>query len=191
MYSAQTQSSLPVLLFQFSSHGLEFLNRSWEDYPGLTPNKWLGIFRGGWRSLVPEEYHSEVQKLAQLSVGYTVIQFPVYWQEVTVWLLVFAAAVEEPGAGRKIVGSVQDVSHQREWTGAAAPAEKEHEEHCEEQSPGPVQELCHDISGPLTAILLNCELLMEEECPAPLRNKIQTIFSEAMQIDRHLRSLRR
>jgi len=189
MHSAQTQSSLPVLLFQFSSRGLEFLNRGWEDYPGLTQNKWLGIFRGGWRSLVPEEYHSEVQKLAQLSVGHTVIQFPVYWQEATVWLLVFAAAVEEPGGGRKIVGSVQDVSDQREWTSASALAD--YEETCEEQAPDPVQDFCHDISGPLTAILLNCELLMEEECPASVRNKVETIFSEALQIDKNLRNLRR
>ena len=189
MYSAQTQSSLPVLLFQLSSHGLEFLNRSWEDYPGLTPNKWLGIFRGGWRSLVQEEYHSEVLKLSQLSLGagYTVTQFPVYWQEATLWLLVFAAAVEEPGEGRKIVGSVQDVTHQRERIHAAVRTKKEHEE----QPPGPIQDLCHDISGPLTSILLNCELLMEGECPASLRNKVQPIFSEAMQIQHHLRSLRR
>jgi len=189
MSSTQTQSSLPVLFFQLSSHGLEFLNRGWEDYPGLTQNKWLGIFRGGWRSLVPEEYHSEVQKLAQLSVGHTVIQFPVYWQEATVWLLVFAAAVEEPGGGRKIVGSVQDVSDQREWTSASALAD--YEETCEEQAPDPVQDFCHDISGPLTAILLNCELLMEEECPASVRNKVETIFSEALQIDKDLRNLRR
>jgi hypothetical protein len=102
-------------------------------------------------------------------------------------LLVFAAAVEEPGGERKIVGSVQDVSHQREWVNAGVQAEKEYEE----LTGGPVQDLCHDISGPLTSILLNCELLMEGECPAPLRNKVQTIFSEAMQIDHHLRSLRR
>ncbi|HEY7679610.1 MAG TPA: histidine kinase dimerization/phospho-acceptor domain-containing protein [Terriglobia bacterium] len=182
MHSAPTQFSLPALLFQFSSNGLEFLNRSWEDYPGLTPNRWLGILRGGWRSLVPEEYHSEVQKLS-LEAGYTVVQFPVYWQETTLWLLVFAAAVEEPDGGRKIVGSVQDITLQREWACAPATAERE----CEEPTAGAIQNLCHDLSGPLTSILVNCELLLEGECPPAVRSKLESIFSEAIQIDRLLR----
>lgn len=190
MYSTQTQSSLPVLLFQLTSHGMEFLNRSWEDCPGLTPNRWLGILRGGWRSLIPEEYHPEVTKLTQLSLGagYTVVQFPVYWQERTFWLLVFAAAVEEPDGGRKIVGSVQDITSQRDWPFPCAAAETE----CEEQGSGSaVEDLCHDISGPLTSILVNCELLLEEKCATPVRHKVDMIFAEALQINHRLRSIRR
>ncbi len=190
MSSTRTQSGFPTLLFQFSSRGLELLNRQWEDYPGLSPNLWLGINRGGWRSLVPEEYHSEVEKLARVSPGdgYTVIEFPVYWQESMLWLLVFAAAVEEPGRGRKIVGLVQDTSQQQQdllFAEASPPGvpDREQPEHS-------LRDLCHDISGPLTSILVNCELLMDGDCPSPVREKVEAILSEAMHIDQHLRHRR-
>jgi hypothetical protein len=190
MSSTGTQSGLPILLFQFSSRGLELLNRKWEDYPTLSPNLWLGISRGGWRSLVPEEYHSEVEKLAQLSHGdgYAVIEFPVYWQENMLWLLMFAAAVEEPGGERKIVGFVQDTSGQQQEMlfAQASPLGITNRER-----PGrSLQDLCHDISGPLTTILVNCELLMDGDCPSPARQRIETILSEAMHIDQHLRHRR-
>src|SRR5690348_6157294 len=116
MFPSKLQPSLPVFLFQITSKGLQLLNCQWEDLRGLTPNRWLGISLGGWRSLVPQEYHPEVEKLAvlPLSDSYTVVEFPVYWQDSTVWLLVFAAAVEDPDTGRKVVGLVQDVSQERE-----------------------------------------------------------------------------
>ena len=190
MSSTRTQSGFLALLFQFSSRGLELLNRKWEDYPGLSPNLWLGISRGGWRSLVPEEYHSQVEKLAELSLsdGYTVVEFPVCWQQRTVWLLVFAAAVEEPGQGGKIVGLVQDTSHQQQdmLFAEASPlgvTDRGRLGHS-------LRDLCHDISGPLTSILVNCELLMDGDCPSPVREKVETILSEAMHIDQRLRHRR-
>ncbi len=87
------------------------------------PNRWLGISRGGWRSLVPEEYHPEVEKLTllQLSENYTVVEFPVYWQGTIKWLLVFAAAVALPEGGRKAVGRAQDVTSEQEGSFALAP----------------------------------------------------------------------
>ena len=189
MPSPRTQSGLPTLLFQFSSHGLELLNRKWEDYPGLSPHLWLGINRGGWRSLVPEEYHSQVERLAELSLadGYTVTEFPVCWQQSTVWLLVFGAGVEEPDRGRKIVGLVQDTTQQQDCLLAEAPPLGVSDRERPERS---LRDLCHDISGPLTSILVNCELLLDGECPSPVREKIETILSEVMQIDRHLRHRR-
>ena len=190
MSFTRTQSGLPTLLFQFSSRGPELLNRKWEDYPGLSPNLWLGINRGGWRSLVPEQYHSEVEKLAGLSLGdgYTVIEFHVYWQENMLWLLVFAATVEEPGRGRKIVGLVQDTSQQQPDLpfAEASPLGFLYRERLKHS----LRDLCHDISGPLTSILVNCELLMDGDCSSPVREKVETILSEAMHIDQHLRHRR-
>ena len=185
-----TLSSLPVVLFQVSSHGLELFNRAWEEYPGLTPESWLEISHGGWRKLIPQEFHAKVRKLGELSVseGYTVVEFPVYWLRATVWLLIFAVAVEEPEGGRKIVGLAQDVTFQREWPQASFPGTEE------ELDAGPADSLaqfCHDMSGPLTSILVNCELLMEGECPPSVRQKVESILSEALHLDQHLRSYRR
>lgn len=192
MQPVTTKASYPVVLFQVSRGGLELLNRDWEAYPGLTPGRWKMVSQGGWRSLVPEEYHPEVQKLMEISFSedYTVVEFPVYWQETTVWLLVFAAAVQEPEGGMKIVGLAQDVTADREWQEAGPPL-AEMEEADREKTPASLQELCHDISGPLTSILVNCEILLEGDCPDPLRQKAETIFTEALQIDQYLRSYRR
>jgi hypothetical protein len=185
MSSKRTQPELPALLFQFSTRGLELLNRRWNDYPGLTLNKWLGISRGGWRSLVPEEYHPHVQKLMELSHGYTVVEFPIYWNDSTFWLTVFAAAVDEAGGGRKIVGLVQDISAQQEHAGS--------EQLLPEQgiSSGILADMYHDISSPLTSIIVNCELLLEDEATSASKEKLQSILSEAIQIDRQLRAYRR
>jgi len=206
MLTAQTQSGTPVLLFQITSRGMQLLNSSWEELPGLTPNRWLGISRGGWRSLVPEEFHSEVEKLTllPLSESYTVVEFPVYWQDTIKWLLVFAAAVAQPEGGRKVVGLAQDVTREREGSFAFSnAAEPDLESNNSESSINPIHppaprpseesvaELCHDLSGPLTTILVNCELLMENECPPPVRQRVEGIFSEAMNINHQLRSHRR
>jgi hypothetical protein len=204
MLPGQSQSSMPVLLFQINSRGLQLLNCNWEDLPGLTPNRWLGISLGGWRSLVPEEYHAEVEKLTvlPLSETYTVVEFPVYWQDTTIWLLVFAAAVAQPEGGRKVVGLVQDVTRERErsysLSRTSAPEYEPRSSYATElpgtdaTSPAEsVADLCHDLSGPLTSILVNCEMLMEDDCPPPVRQKLEGIFSEAMHINQHLRSHRR
>jgi hypothetical protein len=209
----ESQSSIPVLLFQITSRGLELLNRTWDDYPGLTPNRWLGISRGGWRSLVPEEYHPQVEKLTALPLSdtYTVVEFPVYWQDCTIWLLVFAAAVAEPDGGRKIVGLVQEAAQDRQWpshsrrstdrqfepeslarrrevSAACAPPSAASPSTEEAES---VEDLCHNLSGPLTSILVNCELLMEGDCPPPVRERLEGIFTEAMQMNQQLRSHRK
>ena len=206
MFPEPPRPGLPVILFQITNQGLELLNSTWEEYPGLTPNRWAGISRGGWRSLVPEEYHPEVEKLSllQLSENYTVVEFPVYWQDTTKWLLVFAAAVALPEGGRKVVGLAQDVTREWEGTFAVIPAagrelaaeEPESAAVVSPSSKSPeagesVEELCHDLSGPLTSILVNCEMLMDDDCPPPVRQRLEGIFSEAMQINHHLRSHRR
>jgi hypothetical protein len=202
--SASPLPNIPVSLFQITSRGLELLNRGWEDYPGLTPNRWLGISRGGWRSLVPEEYHPEVAKLASLPVSdtYTVVEFPVYWQDTTVWLLVFAAAVAETDGERKVVGLVQEISQERQWPPAAR-IEAAGEQGAQgatalrsastpaDEAADSVEDLCHHLSGPLTSILVNCEVLMDSDCTPPVRERLEGIFNEAMQINQHLRSYRR
>ena len=204
MFPSKLQPSLPVFLFQITSKGLQLLNCQWEDLRGLTPNRWLGISLGGWRSLVPQEYHPEVGKLSvlPLSDSYTVVEFPVYWQDSTVWLLVFAAAVDDPDTGRKVVGLVQDVSQERERSFALAGMPTQGQEYESRPSepdaaagsdapPESIADLCHDLSGPVTSILMNCEMLMEDDCPPPVRQKLEGIFSEAMNINHHLRSHRR
>jgi len=197
------QPGLPVLLFEITSRGLQLLNCTWEELPGMSPNRWLGISHGGWRSLVPEEYHVEVEKLTMLplSESYTVVEFPVYWQDATKWLLVFAAAVSQSEGGRKVVGLLQDVTREREWSFAQSPAAEQVLEKKESEttispihptataSAGEsVEDLCHDLSGPLTSILVNCEMLMEDDCPPPVRQRLEGILSEAMHINHHLRS---
>ena len=189
---ANINAVVPVVLFQVSRHGLELLNRAWEEYPGLTPGRWQMIARGGWRSIVPEEFHPEVQKLALLSLpeSYVVVEFPVYWQGMTVWLMVFAATVQEPDGGTKIVGLAQDVTADREWCSSTAPS-AEAVAPAPLESPNPLRELCHDMSGPLTSILVNCEILLESDCPPPVREKAETIFTEALHMDQVLRNYRR
>ena len=203
MFPEQTQPGTPALLIEITSQGLQPLNRGWEELQGLTPNRWLGISRGGWRSLVPEEYHPEVEKLTmlQLSESYTVVEFPVYWQDTTKWLLVFAAAVELPEGGRKVVGLVQDITREREWSFTLIHPAEHQLENLESESGlvathssgngDSVEDLCHDLSGPLTSILVHCEMLMEDDCPPPVRQRLEGIFSEAMHINHQLRAHRR
>ena len=54
----------------------------------------------------------------------------------------------------------------------------------------PVHKLCHDLSGPLTSILINCEMLLEEDCPPETRRRAETILAEAMQMNHLLRESR-
>jgi phospho-acceptor domain-containing protein len=205
-----SQPAIPVVLFEVVSDRLQLLNCDWEDVPSLSPNRWLGISRGGWRSLVPEEYHAEVEKLTMLPLSecYTVVEFPIYWQSSIKWLLVFAAAVAQSEGGRKVVGLVQDVTRDREWSfslssalldGVQAndseatlqPIRPPSGTPAAESAAESVDDLCHDLSGPLTSILMNCEMLMEDDCPPPVREKLAGIFSEAMQINQQLRQHRR
>lgn len=54
----------------------------------------------------------------------------------------------------------------------------------------PAGKLGHDISGPVTSILINCELLLEEECPEPVRRRAEIILAEAMRINQLLHQSR-
>ena len=62
----------------------------------------------------------------------------------------------------------------------------------EQDSPQPEDspqgELRHEISGPLTSILIHCELLLERECPPDIRERVETILAEAFRIHQSLRN---
>jgi len=66
-----------------------------------------------------------------------------------------------------------------------------------ETQTNPVRKLCHEISGPLTSILVQCDLLLQSS-PAKgskdledSRERIASIQEEAMRISRHLRAASR
>jgi hypothetical protein len=185
------EKSCPVALFQVSSAGLELLEGSWPQQAGMASVKWREIVQGGWRNLVPPEFHPEVQKLAQLapSETYTVAEFPVYWQDRTIWVRVLAGAVEEPNGSRKVVGLAQDLTSKREQSSVRDLAGASSQD-ARDESEDAVRKLCHDISGPLTSILVSCERLMEANCAPETRLRAETILSEALRIDRFLRSYR-
>ncbi|HWP84856.1 MAG TPA: histidine kinase dimerization/phospho-acceptor domain-containing protein [Terriglobia bacterium] len=192
-----------LVLFELTNRGMQLLNCRWDDLPALGPQQWDQISRGGWRNLVPEEYHPEVEKLLQVpsSGRHAVVEFPVYWQETTRWIQVFATALPQPEGGGKIVGLALDVTGEREHGGASRqgmewePAESASDAF----QPRPVAPLaedaadamCHDLSGPLTSILVNCEMLLEGDCPPPARQKLERIFSSALGMSQLLRSHRR
>ena len=67
----------------------------------------------------------------------------------------------------------------------------------------PVRKLCHEISGPLTSILVQCDLLLQTP-PSPgskdskdwkvlkdSRERIASIQEEALRISQHLRAASR
>lgn len=54
----------------------------------------------------------------------------------------------------------------------------------------PVRKLCHDLSGPLTSIMINCEMLLEQDCPPEARRRTEVILAEAMRINRLLHESR-
>jgi hypothetical protein len=57
----------------------------------------------------------------------------------------------------------------------------------------PVRKLCHEISGPLTSILVQCDLLLQNSGRTGLkgvddsRERIASIQEEALRISQHLR----
>jgi hypothetical protein len=61
----------------------------------------------------------------------------------------------------------------------------------------PVRKLCHEISGPLTSILVQCDLLLQNSLPKDSkdledsRDRIASIREEALRISRHLRTASR
>jgi hypothetical protein len=61
----------------------------------------------------------------------------------------------------------------------------------------PVRKLCHEISGPLTSILVLCDLLLQSSLPRNARDledsreRIASIQEEALRISQHLRAASR
>lgn len=56
-----------------------------------------------------------------------------------------------------------------------------------EQQEDPVRRLCHEISGPLTSILVHCDLLLENASTPDSRERLEAIQEEALRISRYLR----
>ncbi|MBI1955470.1 MAG: hypothetical protein HYS38_03665 [Acidobacteria bacterium] len=190
-HSAPTLESTPVVFFEYCGGRLSIRNGEGEDFLGLSPAQWLEITHTGWLKLVPEEFHSEVRRLANLPVSesYAAMEFPVSWGRTALWLRFLAAAVPEEGGKKKIVGLVQDVTRQREMpfvTGDLVVGEQDERDSGEEEA---WQELRHKISAPLTSILLHCDLLLESECAPEARQRLETILSEAVRIDQYLRTM--
>ena len=50
-----------------------------------------------------------------------------------------------------------------------------------------IAKLIHDIRGPLTTILINCELVLEQDCSADIRAKTESTLAAAMRINQNLR----
>ena len=184
---APALEALPAIIFQFSSSRLELLNREIPVYPGLTRAKLSRILRGEWQKLVPEEFHPVVRKLASLSdtPGYTIVEFPVYWMGSAAWLRVYAAAASEQGGKRTIIGLVQDVTFERHL-----PVENESSaEAAPETEEEPFRKLRHDISGSLTSILMNCEMLLDKTTDPAMKKRITTILSETLRVDQYLQQV--
>ena len=61
----------------------------------------------------------------------------------------------------------------------------------------PLRKLCHEISGPLTSILVQCDLLLQSSTLADSkdledsRERIASIQEEALRISQHLRAASR
>ena len=60
---------------------------------------------------------------------------------------------------------------------------KERSEHPED----PVRQLCHEISGPLTSILVHCDLLLEHTSAPDSRERLEAIQEEALRVSRYIR----
>ena len=181
---APALETLPAIVFQYASSRLDLLNRDLPVYPGLTRAKLARILHGEWQKLVPEEFHPVVRKLASLSdaPGYTTVEFPVYWMGSAAWLRVYAAAASERGGKRTIIGLVQDVTFERHL-----PVENESTpEATPEGEEEPFRKLRHDISGSLTSILMNCELLLDKTSDPATKKRITTILSETLRVDQYL-----
>lgn len=54
----------------------------------------------------------------------------------------------------------------------------------------PARKLAHDLSGPLTSILIHCEMLLEQDCSPEIRRHAEIILAEAMRVNRLLRESR-
>ena len=57
-----------------------------------------------------------------------------------------------------------------------------------DQQEDPVRRLCHEISGPLTSILVHCDLLLENASAPDSRERLEAIQEETLRISRCLRA---
>jgi hypothetical protein len=55
----------------------------------------------------------------------------------------------------------------------------------------PLRQLCHEISGPLTSILVQCDMLLQNPPPQDAPDRITSIQEEALRISRSLRAASR
>jgi hypothetical protein len=55
----------------------------------------------------------------------------------------------------------------------------------------PLRQFCHEISGPLTSILVQCDMLLQTPPPADAPDRIASIQEEALRISRSLRAASR
>jgi hypothetical protein len=55
----------------------------------------------------------------------------------------------------------------------------------------PLRQLCHEISGPLTSILVQCDMLLQTPPPPDSPDRIASIQEEALRISRSLRAASR
>lgn len=60
-----------------------------------------------------------------------------------------------------------------------------------ESASDPVRRLCHEISGPLTSILVQCDLLLQESSLGDARERIAAIREEALRVSRSIRAASR
>jgi hypothetical protein len=58
-------------------------------------------------------------------------------------------------------------------------------------SADPLRRFCHEISGPLTSILVQCDLLLQEPLAPGSRDRIVALQEEALRISRALRAVSR
>ncbi|MBI4443237.1 MAG: hypothetical protein HY649_07675 [Acidobacteria bacterium] len=174
----------PAVAFQFGSGSLELLHSTLEPGLALDSANWNEIATGGWKSLVPAEYHPEVLRLLSLpeSESYVTAEFPVYWAGRALWLRVHAAATRNETGSHQITGLAQDITLLR-----LAPSPDEDFSPAEDNSQ---RELRHEISGPLTSILIHCELLLERHCAPGVHERVETILAEAFRIHQLLRNSR-
>ena len=179
-----TLENAPAVAFQFCSGYLELLHSRLEPGPVLDSANWKEIAKGGWKNLVPAEYHTEVLRLLSLpeSESYATAEFPVYWAGRALWLRVHAAATRNETGSHQIMGLAQDITPLR-----LAPSPEEDFSLAEDSAQ---RELRHEISGPLTSILIHCELLLERDCAPGVHERVETILAEAFRIHQLLRSTR-
>jgi signal transduction histidine kinase len=63
--------------------------------------------------------------------------------------------------------------------------------HRSDRDKDPVRQLCHEISGPLTSILVQCDMLLQTPPPPDSPDRIASIQEEALRISRSLRAASR